>query len=324
MRLRAIGIGTSWGAHAARELAADPRTEFVGLVARGSARSTQLARELGVPLFTDPASALARVRPHLASVAVHETLNVELVAQLIASRCHVLCSHPVAPDGSSVRQLARDAAQRRLVAATDYTLRLQPAFLVLREALERAGNIMRLAIESPASTSVIAVDLALALCGPVTRVRAFRQYPEELAARVAKRPRAFAPTFVLEHRPGGVATINPVTHTDPASAFKIVVSAEHARIEAGLPAGDVDWLSYEGHGRVLRRRLHSAGQPDALKVYGDAMRRLTARFVSSCLGETDVHASLEHEAAVSDVWNALRRSAHRGVDVAVDGHDSGL
>ena len=244
MRLRAIGIGTSWGAHAARELAAGPRTELVGLVARGSERSTRLARELGVRLFADPATALIEVQPHLASVAVHESLNVELVSRLLAANCHVLCSHPVASEGSSVRQLATAAAERRLVAATDYTLRLQPAFLMLKEALGRAGNIMRLAIESPASTSVIAVDLAMALLGGVARVRAFRQYPEELAARVAQRPRAFAPTFVLEHRRGGLATINPVTHTDPASAFRLVVSTEHARIEAGLPAGNVDWLSY--------------------------------------------------------------------------------
>jgi predicted dehydrogenase len=319
MRLRAVSFGTSWGAHAARVFATDPRTELVGLVARGSARSVHLAQELGVPLFVDAEAALVELRPQLASVAVHESLNVQLVTRLLEGDCHVLCSHPVAPAGFSARQLARAAEARRLVGATDYTLRLQPAFLALREALQRAGTVMRLSLESPASTSVIAVDLAMALCGAVARVRAFRQYPEELAARVSRQPRAFAPTFVLEHQRGCVTTITPVTHTDPATAFKLVVSAEQGRLEVGLPAGHVDWLAYAGHGRVLRSRLHTGTiESDPVKVYGEAMKHLTEHFISSCAGEKSVHASFDEEAAVSDVWNALRRSAHRGVDVAVE------
>lgn len=320
MRLRALSIGSGWGRHAARVFATDPRTELCGLVGRGSARTEALAAELAVPVFQDLSEALAAVRPQIASVAAHYSSNVALVDQLLSADCHVLCSHPVAPTAKEVQQLAERSKAKGLIVSTDYTLRLQPGFTALVNARADGGALLRLSLESPGSTSVMAVDLALALAGPVELVRAARRYPPEVGARVRERSRAFAPTFLLEHQSGCVTVITPVPHADPAAAYRVVMSLERCRLEAGLPAGRVDSLAYRGSGLVARSSLLAAAPsmtPESL--YGTAMQNLVGLFVSACLGQAAVHAGFDEEARTCEVWTALRRSAHHDADVRIEG-----
>lgn len=318
LRLRALSIGSGWGRHAAHVFSTDPRTELGGIVGRGSARTEALAARLAVPVFGSLTEAVAAVRPQLASVAVHHSSNFRLVDELLSAGCHVLCSHPVAPTGAEVLRLAERARARGLVVATDYTLRLQPGFKALLDARAAAGVLLRLSLESPGSTSVMAVDLALALAGPVELVRASRRYPPEIRDRVRERNRAFAPTFLLEHRTGCVSVITPVPHADPAAAYRLVLSHEHARLEAALPAGAVDWLAYRGSGLVERKSLLGVAPPKTPEaLYGDAMEQLVGRFVSACLGEMPPHATFEEEARTCEAWNGLRQSAHRDAEVRI-------
>ena len=319
MTLRALSFGSGWGQHAARVFAADPRTHLGGLVGRGSARSKALANELGVPIFGDAAEAISVVRPEIASVSVHERENVALVESLLSTGCHVLCSHPVAPSSAQVRALLDRAKNAGVVAATDYTLRLQPAFIAITEARKSTGALLRLSMESPGSTSVMAVDLALALAGPVEVVRSSKRYPAELGRRPLETPRAFAPTFLLEHHSGCVTVITPVSHADPSCAYRIVLSMEGARVEASLPAGSVDWIAYRGSGRVEKKCLQQALPSMAPHdLYGGAMQNLVERFISACTREGPVHAGLEEEAQVSEVWAALRASARNNSEVRLN------
>lgn len=318
MRLRALTIGSGWGRHAAHVFATDPRTMLGGIVGRGSARTESLAARLAVPAFGSLTEAVGAVRPQIASVAVHHSSNFRLVDELLSAGCHVLCSHPVALTGAEVVQLAERASARGLVVATDYTLRLQPGFKALLDARAAAGALLRLSLESPGSTSVMAVDMALALAGPAELVRASTRYPRELRDRVREQNRAFAPTFLLEHHSGCVSVITPVPHADPAAAYRVVMSHEFARLEAALPGGTVDWLAYRGSGFVERKSLLSAAPPKAPEpLYGEAMQELVGRFISACLGETPPHATFDEEAHTCEVWNGLRRSAHQGVDVRI-------
>ncbi|WP_414479906.1 Gfo/Idh/MocA family oxidoreductase, partial [Pseudomonas aeruginosa] len=91
---------SGWGAHAARVFADSEHTRLAGIVGNGSERTRALATELGVPWFTQLATAVAAVQPEISSVAVHETVNAPMVEALLAAGSHILCSHPVATSAS--------------------------------------------------------------------------------------------------------------------------------------------------------------------------------------------------------------------------------
>ena len=310
MKLRALCIGSGWGSHAARVFASDARTELRGLVGRGSPRTRALGRELGVPVFEDLPAAIATTAPQISSVAADEEANPKMVLALLAAGSHVLCSHPVASTAEATSALDVAASSRGLNVATDYTLRLLPGFEAAAAATKADGPLLRLALESPGSTSVMAIDIAAALAGPVEHVGAWARYPSEFADRMLARPRAFAPTFVLEHASGCVTTITPVPHADPAAAYRAVLSLECARVEMCLPSGGTSRLTYRGRGVVERSQLIAAELVSTPALtYGRAMSALVARFISTVLGGAPLHADLREEAHVRAVWGGLTRSA---------------
>ncbi|HSM07359.1 MAG TPA: Gfo/Idh/MocA family oxidoreductase [Longimicrobiales bacterium] len=83
---------------------------LVGLLARGSPRSTALAAEEGVPLFVDPDDLPEDVQVACVAVPSAET---ELIPRLLDRGIHVLSDHPVAVD--SVSRSLRNARQRERV-----------------------------------------------------------------------------------------------------------------------------------------------------------------------------------------------------------------
>lgn len=310
MRIPALAIGSGWGAHAARAMARDARIQLKGIIGRGSERSQTLARELAVPLFSSLGDAIAATGARIASVAAHETVNPTLIGQLLEADCHVLCSHPVAASAADLRTLCDTASRRGLHLATDYTLRLRPAYLAVQASLASEGALLRLAIETPGRTAVMGVDLALALAGPASAVYAATRYPPQLRERVKLASSSFPPTFLLEHGSGCVTTLVPVPHADPASAYRLVLSLERGRIELKLPSGGASVLRYRGRGAVDVHELSPPelpGPPE--RVYGDAMCRLVARFVDTVCQQVALHAPVVEEIAVCEVWSALQRSA---------------
>lgn len=323
MRLRALVIGSGWGAHAARALAADPRVELRGIVGRGSPRTAGLAGELGVPALRDVTSSLAETRPQLVAIAVHERQNEVLIRACLGAGAHVLCAHPVVPSAEVALALASAARERGLVVATDYTLRLTGPFTTARKVTAKVGGPMRIDIQSPGRVIVIGVDLAIALAGPVARVFASRVYPAGLAARIASGPRAFPPSALLEHAAGCVTSLTPVPHAIHTAVHRVTASCEGGRVDFALPCGGARLVIYRGRGAYLDEELVLPETRDPEAAFGQPMRELVHRFVAAVLGEAPVHASLDEEAEVRRTWAAFTESSRTGAPVALAAHSGG-
>ena len=308
--LRALIVGSGWGRYAGEAFGDDPRVELCGIVGRGSPRTSQLAAQLRVPVFDSLNVALSAIRPEIAAVAVAEGENEAIAERLILAGAHVLCSHPVAPDAPAVQRMGALAEKHGRLIATDYTLRLSPAFVAARNALSLAGPVLRSSVRCPGRALVMGIDLALAFGGPAAQVYAAGRYPASLAERRRKMPAAFPPLCILEHHGGAVTTIMPAPHALPAFAHRIEISALSARIDVALPAGGASEFRNLGGGRVVERELWSpAAARSSQEIFGSGMRSLVHRFVDSVVEGIPVHAPLVEEYQVRATWAALRRSS---------------
>ena len=317
--LRALVIGSGWGRHAAEALARMPEVELAGIVGRGSARTRGLTKRLGVSCYDDLDDAIGRAQPDAAMISVSERAHPGLVRKLLEAGCHVLCSHPVATDAATVLALDELARALALRVATDYTMRLLPAFEAARRSLASYGPPLRIAQQSPGRALPIAIDLALSLAGPAARVFAAGAYPPHLDERRRTAPQAFPPTIVVEHAGGCVTAITPVPHADPAAAHRLSISTERGRLDLRLPAGGLDGLTYRGGGVVERNQIVAASPDPAPpgELFGSAMRELVRRFVEGIVTGDAVDVPLVDEARVRGVWAAVGRSRPSGVPVVV-------
>ena len=309
MKLRAIVIGSGWGRNAARTLAKDDRVTIAGIVGRGSERTHALAEELRVPVLPTVEEAIAAVSPHLAVLAVDEQHNERFARLLLEAACHVLCAHPVASSAPAVRDLAALARTRRLVIATDYSLRACPEHGAALEALGRSGALLRVGIEFPGRGLPMAVDLAASFAGPAERVFATRVYPNALGDRVAKAPEAFAPSVVIEHVGGTVSQLLPMPHARANEAYRALLSTEAFRIDVRLPAGGATQLASLREGRVRESSLTvPTASADPAAGYRDAVSLVVQDFVDAVVCGSIPIAPLNVEIVVRDVWAAISAS----------------
>lgn len=319
--LSAVVVGSGWGAHAARALAADPRVALEAIVARGSDRSRALAHELGCRLVASIAEAGADL--DLAVLAAgereHEGLALDALGcvargdelTIAGPSAHVLCAHPVALDAAAVGRIARAAARAGRLARTDYTFRLRPELAVLRQR-EGRGELLRVAIAAPGRWLPIALDTAVVIGGPVLRVTSTATYPGSLADRVSRAPHAFPPTIALEHIGGTVSSIVPFPHASPGAPVEVQASFERVRVEARLPAGGARTLRVGRGGLVEELELLSRTAGSDAAEHGRAMQAVTTSFVGAILGGPDVLATLGEEEHLRLVWSAVWRSARDG------------
>ena len=153
----------------------------------------------------------------------------------------------------------------------------------------------------------MAIELAMGFAGPVARVLAASDYPQALADRRRRYPRSFPPSLLLAHDAGCVTSITPVPHAAPATAHRITLSAEGARIDLALPAGEVRVVLALGRGFHSERVERPAAPPaSAMETFGAPMRAVARRFVDTVLEGAPPHAPLEHEAEVRRVWAAAQ------------------
>lgn len=92
-------------------LYAAPGLELVGLLARGSARSRELAHAFGIPLYTSPEQ-ITRM-PDIACIVVRSTVaggtGTQLARHFLTRGVHVIQEHPLHPDDiSSLQTLAQE------------------------------------------------------------------------------------------------------------------------------------------------------------------------------------------------------------------------
>ncbi len=314
----AIVIGSGWGQHAAETLAADPRIALRAIVGRGSPRTRALAERLRVTNFVDLAAAIHACKPSIVAVSAGAQQHGKLLPGLMEAGCRILCSHPVLHRAEDVQALQIQAQARERVLATDYTLRLCDAYVAAERAGEELGPLLRMAIRSPSRPIVMAVDLAIALAGPVETVRAITRYPAAVQARAVAKRASFAPTMVFEHAAGCVTTIVPMPHSDPANAFSATASYERGRLDVALPAGAATLTRRRARGTTTTTRLTApAEHNDAQSIYGAAMRRLVTRFVDACIDGAPLHAPLSDEIRVRATWEAAETSAKQGGGISV-------
>ena len=319
MRLRAIVVGSGWGEKAARALAAHGSVELTALVARGSPRSQALAASLQVPLFPTVADALHEGRADLAAVAVDERVNPLLAEELLEAGAHVLCSHPVASEASTVLRLAGLARRRQRLISADYSFRATPGYARLLEALRGVGALLRLSVLFPGRGLPMALDLAIGLGGPVARLSAFGQYPAAVGQRRQRTPGAFPPALVLEHRGGCVSTLVSVPHARPHDAYSLTASAEGARLEAAFPAGEVRRIECRRGHEVDGQLLHAPGPPpSAEECFGGAMAGLVGAFVEAALTGGAPPSPLEEEARIRAAGSAIPIALRTGFPARVE------
>lgn len=320
-KLSAIVVGSGWGAHSARGLAADDRVHLAALVGRGSDRTVALSRELGAPVEPTLDDALRTHAPEIVVLAVGERAHEELATRALGAGCHVLCAHPVAPDAAAVRRIADAARAARRLAVTDYTFRLRPELDALRDASGR-GALMRVAIDAPGRWLPIVLDTAVRVAGPVARLTADRTYPPSLADRFARAPEAFPPAVQLEHASGAVTSVVTFPHSWPAAPVHVRTSWERARVEALLPVGGARSLALGRSGAIDERELVApTGSLSDASSHAGAMQSTARAFVDEIVGGPGRLASLEEEAHLRAVWGTLWRASRERVAFDVPNRD---
>jgi predicted dehydrogenase len=320
-RRRAIVVGSGWGAHSARALARDPRTELVGIVGRGSTRSQQLADALGVEIAPTLAIALGRFEPDIVVLAVGERAHEPLAIEALERGADLLCAHPVAPSAAAVVRIADAARLQGRIARTDYTFRLRPELHALVDRQGR-GELLRVSIDAPGRWLPIALDVAVMLAGRVSHVVAMSVVPVALAARAAATPAAFPPSLMLQHASGVVTSFVPFPHAPPGAPVRVRASWERAQTQANLPSSGATSLALRRGGVIERRILVEPTSNGAVPAaIGDAMQDLVASFVSAVHGQPDALATLDDEAHLRAVWAAVWSSARTGGVVEVEGDD---
>ncbi|MFO0739607.1 MAG: Gfo/Idh/MocA family oxidoreductase [Labilithrix sp.] len=305
--MNALVVGSGWARMTGEVFAARDGVRVAGVVARGSPRSFALARELGAPLFTSLAEAIAETRPTLAVVAVGDADNPLLSRDLLEAGSHVLCAHPVARTPEQVADLAHLARERRLIAATDYSMRLTPPFLAALGQLAGLGDLLRVDITFPGRFLPIALDLAMGVAGSVDALSAFGQYPAPLAVPRSATPSAYSPTIVLEHSRGVVTALTPTPHATPSSAIRITTSSTRGRLDIGLPAGGarrVRMVSTRA-GYEEEVLLDPEVCDDARQLYRTAMQRVADAFVDAATRGGPPPCPLETEVEVRRLWRAI-------------------
>lgn len=319
LRLNALVVGSGWARHAAHAFAARDDVRVAGVVARGSKRSFDLASALGVPLFDGLGDAIHETGPNLAVVAVGDSANPGIAADLLHAGAHVLCAHPVAPTAEEVTVLAALAKERGLVASTDYSLRTTDAFRASRSALAELGRLLRIEITFPGRFLPMALDLAIAFGERVEVVSAFGRYPEELKARRASAPAAFPPTIILEHVHGVVTALTPSPHAAPAAAVRVTTSSTGGRLEIQLPASGARRLRCKAGGHWEDTQLAAPhAVADAQVLFAEPMRALADAFVDAIVGGERPPCPLEDEAHLRRVWDAISRALRSGGPTVID------
>jgi hypothetical protein len=302
VRLKALVVGSGWARHAASTFAARPELEVVAL-----------ARDLGVPSFADLGAAISAVKPRVAVVAIDEASNAAMSERLVEAGCDVLCAHPVARTIEGVRRLEAAARQHGRIVSTDYSMRTTAEFRAAQGAIAESGALMRLALTYPGRLLPIALDLGIAVGGPLAAVSAFAVYPRALAERRIRTPAAFPPTVVLEHVGGCVSTLVPCTHATTAGAFALTASCAEARIELRLPTGGAELVRLLRRGRSERVELVPPRLVlPAIAAFAYAMGSVANAFVDAVLVRGTPPCPLSDEVAVRGAWQGIMDSLRYG------------
>jgi yersiniabactin synthetase, thiazolinyl reductase component len=283
--LNVLVCGTNYGRTYLEAIKLGSRNyRLAGILARGSARSRELAREYHVPLYVGIEDLALDIE---VACAVMGASGFDVVLGLLGRGIHVLCEHPYKP---SRLQLALDTAASRSLC-----FHVNGHFADLEAAAVFVSHCRRASASIPSFIHVIATDRSLYAALDILRrvLRSFAPFQFQVTSRL--------PPFILvQGLLGGV----PVTLHIQRNAGNVVLPdaspaylADH-RIAAGFPSGILTLLSMNGP-VVWNANLNCVAQPtEPLFTIAHADRTLT----SESLWQQRVAANL---AAISTINKSM-------------------
>lgn len=242
--MRTLVCGSRFGARYAEALAADPGTELVGLLGRGSARTRELAARLGVPearrIEDLPAAEAACV---VVGTGLAGGAGSTLARELIERGVAVLQEHPI-PDSELATTLA--LARRRGVAYRVSSL--HPGLPAPRRFAAAARALGRPLFADAVCAVAMSYVLLDVLAGALRGLRPFACAAAPVPDPVAALSTGPSPLRCVQAAAAGVPLTlrvqNQLHESDPESHMYIP-----ARITLGFPAGVLTLVDL--HGPVL-------------------------------------------------------------------------
>ncbi len=135
IRTGVVGVG-HLGYHHARNYAALPEADLVGVVDSDEAKRTRAAEDFTVPGFSDVAC-LIDLGVDAVSVATPTFTHPEVVLRLLQAGVHVLVEKPIAPTVHEARTMADVARAHQCILQVGHIERFNGAVMALVDALER-------------------------------------------------------------------------------------------------------------------------------------------------------------------------------------------
>lgn len=162
VKIAVVGAGRLGGFHADK-IAASTKSELVGVCDPLEENRRRVAERYGVPGFADPAEILGLADAVV--VAAPSTDHYRLGLFFLQNGKHLLMEKPLAVTGGEAKELAAEAARRRLVLQTGHVERCNPAWTaavpLLREMKESGPLLIDAVRTSPYSFRCVDVGAAL-------------------------------------------------------------------------------------------------------------------------------------------------------------------
>jgi predicted dehydrogenase len=134
--LRAVVIGTVFGARVQVPALRTAGFDVVGLVGTDPARTAERAKACGVPqAYTDLGAAIDAAEPSVVAIASPPHTHHALAMTAIARGCNVLCEKPFARNATEAREMLSAARQAGVVHMVGFEFRWTPAQALAARAL---------------------------------------------------------------------------------------------------------------------------------------------------------------------------------------------
>jgi predicted dehydrogenase len=149
IRLLMIGAGKMGRAHtAAFKTIRD--VEIVGIASGGGERARQLATEYGIPRWGTHWPDLAdATRPHACVIAVPSPVNETITRDVIEYGLHFLAEKPVALHSKTIRVLAHQAKEKRLIGMAAVNRRFYPTVTAALDLVRFYGPVVGVTVMGP-------------------------------------------------------------------------------------------------------------------------------------------------------------------------------
>lgn len=144
VRFGVIGVGGMGVAHATL-IQRGEETELAAVCSASEERTRQVARQFGVPGFTDYRQLLSSRLVDAVLVATPHPLHAEIALCAFEHGVHVLCEKPLAVGVSEGRRMVDSARQHGCLLGAMLQMRTERHFRIARQAVEEGivGNLVR-------------------------------------------------------------------------------------------------------------------------------------------------------------------------------------